>query len=59
MHKPRLTRVPDTFFKNGDTHKIPILKAKFVVYQVWDCPGFYMYLSSRCGCSLCLVCLDD
>jgi len=47
MHKPRLTRVPDTFFKTGDTHKIPILKAKFVVYQVWDCPGFYMYLSNR------------
>ena len=47
MHKPRLTRVPDAFFK-ASLH-IPVLKTKFVVYQVWNCPGFYMYLSNRCA----------
>jgi hypothetical protein len=47
MHKPRLTRVPDAFFQ-ASLH-IPVLKTKFVVYQVWNCPGFYMYLSNRCA----------
>jgi len=45
MHRPRMTWVPDTFF-NASLH-LPILKGKSVVYQVWDCPGFCMYLSDR------------
>ncbi len=51
MHKPRLTRLPDAFFKAPQTLKLSILKGKFVVYQVWNCPGFYMYLSNRSGYS--------
>jgi hypothetical protein len=47
MHRPRLIRVPDAFFK-ASLH-IPVLKTKSVVYQVWNCPGFYMYLSNRCA----------
>jgi len=47
MHKPRLTRLPDAFFKTSQTLNISILKGKFVVYQAWNCPGFYMYLSNR------------
>jgi len=49
MHRPRLTRVPDEFF-NAALH-LPILKGKCVVHQVWNCPGFYMYLSNRCAFS--------
>jgi len=45
MHRPRMTRVPDEFF-NASLH-LPILKGKCLVYQVWNCPGFYMYLSNR------------
>ncbi|KAI9458822.1 hypothetical protein F5148DRAFT_315756 [Russula earlei] len=45
MHRPRMTRVPDEFFK-ASLH-LPVLKGKCVVYQVWNCPGFYMYLSNR------------
>ncbi|KAI9458823.1 hypothetical protein F5148DRAFT_1150944 [Russula earlei] len=45
MHRPRMTRVPDEFFKAS--LQLPVLKGKCVVYQVWNCPGFYMYLSNR------------
>jgi hypothetical protein len=45
MHQPRLTTVPDTFF--GEARNIPILKNKSVVYQVFNCPGYYMYLSNK------------
>jgi hypothetical protein len=49
MHRPRMTRVPDEFFAASDTLHLPVLKNKCVVYQVWTCPGYYMYLSSRCA----------
>jgi len=49
MHRPRMTWVPDTFF--GPSYHLPMLKGKCVVYQVWNCPGFYMYLSNKCGYS--------
>ncbi|KAI9442790.1 hypothetical protein BJY52DRAFT_1229136 [Lactarius psammicola] len=45
MHRPRLISVPDAFFT--ETHNVPILKNKSVVYQVFNCPGFYMYLSNK------------
>jgi len=46
MHKPRMTHIPDEFFLAASLH-LPILKGKYVVSQVWNCPGFYMYLSNR------------
>ncbi len=46
MHKPRMAHVPDECFL-ASLH-LPILKGKSVVSQVWNCPGFYMYLSNRC-----------
>jgi len=45
MHRPRMTHVPDEFF-DASLH-LPILKGKQVVYHVWNCPGFYLYLSNR------------
>ncbi|KAI0304507.1 hypothetical protein B0F90DRAFT_1625955 [Multifurca ochricompacta] len=45
LHKPRLICVPDTFFPNS--LQIPLLKGKSVVYQIFICPGFYMYLSNK------------
>lgn len=45
MHKPRTTRVPDGFF--AESIHIPILRNKCVVNQVWDCPGYFMYLSGK------------
>jgi hypothetical protein len=49
MHRPRLTRVPDEFFAASESFRLPDLRGKCIVYQVWNCPGYYMYLSSRCG----------
>ena len=46
MHRPQMTRVPDQFF-NPETLCLPVLKNKRVVYQAWNCHGYYMYLSSR------------
>jgi len=45
MHKPRMTHVPNEFFLASP--RLPIPNGKFVVSQVWNCPGFYMYLSNR------------
>ncbi|KAI0004598.1 hypothetical protein BJV74DRAFT_881176 [Russula compacta] len=45
MHRPQMTIVPDEFFKVSV--QIPILKGKCLVYQTWNCPGFFMYLSNR------------
>ncbi|KAH9167270.1 hypothetical protein EDB89DRAFT_2115623 [Lactarius sanguifluus] len=45
MYQPRLITVPDAFFT--ETQDVPILKNKSVVYQVFNCPGFYMYLSNK------------
>lgn len=45
MHQPRLTIVPDALF--SEIRGVPILKNKSVVYQVFNCPGFYMYLSNK------------
>jgi hypothetical protein len=44
-----MTRVPDQFFTASDSLHLSVLKGKCVVYQVWTCPGYYMYLSSRCA----------
>lgn len=51
MHEPRLICVPDGFF--DEKIDLPILKRKVVVEQVYNCPGFYTYLSSKGG--LCLT----
>ncbi|KAH9056486.1 hypothetical protein EDB87DRAFT_1636328 [Lactarius vividus] len=45
MYQPRLITVPDAFFT--ETRDVPILKNKSVVYQVFNCPGFFMYLSNK------------
>ncbi|KAI0004612.1 hypothetical protein BJV74DRAFT_763147 [Russula compacta] len=45
MHLPLMTRVPDEFLQHA--LELPILKGKKLVYEVWECPGFYMYLSNR------------
>lgn len=55
MHKAQLTRVPDAFFTTASLH-IPALKNMYVVYEVWNCPGYYMYLSNRCAYSHLLFC---
>ena len=47
MHRPRLICVPDGFF--DEKFKLPLLKRKVVVEQVYNCPGFYMYLSNKGG----------
>jgi len=46
MYKPKLTRVPEEFFMASTP--LPVLKGKCVVNQVWNCPGYYMYLSNGC-----------
>ena len=45
MHKPSLVCVPDGFF--DEKFDLPLLKRKVVVEQVYNCPGFYMYLSNK------------
>jgi hypothetical protein len=45
MHRPRLICVPDGFF--DEKFDLPLLKRKVVVEQVYNCPGFYMYLSNK------------
>jgi hypothetical protein len=57
MHRPRMVHVPDEFFPAA-LH-LSILKGKCVVSQVWNCPGFYMYLSNRCGYSQPLASPDE
>lgn len=45
MYRPRLISVPDVFL--SEARNVPILKNKSVVCQVFNCPGFYMYLSNK------------
>jgi len=45
MYQPRLIIVPDPLF--SEIRSVPILRNKSVVHQVYDCPGFYMYLSNK------------
>lgn len=45
MYRPRLISVPDAFFSN--IRNAPILINKSVVCQVFNCPGFYMYISNK------------
>jgi hypothetical protein len=47
MHRPQLICVPDGFF-DEKKFDLPLLKRKVVVEQVYNCPGFYMYLSNKC-----------
>ena len=54
MHKPRLICVPDGFF--DEKFDLPLLKRKVVVEQVYNCPGFYMYLSNKCWYRPILLC---
>ena len=54
MHKAQQTYVPDAFFMAASLH-LPALKNMYVVCEVWKCPGYYMYLSSRCAYSHTLV----
>lgn len=56
MHKPRLICVPDGFF--DEKFDLPLLKRKVVVEQVYNCPGFYMYLSNKCQYFSALRCYD-
>jgi len=46
MYKPQMKSIPDEIFTPSLLGS-PALKNKWVVSQVWTCPGFYMYLSSR------------
>jgi len=43
MHRPQLICVPDGFFDEN----LPLLERKVVVDQVYNCPGFYMYMSNK------------
>lgn len=54
MHKAHPTRVPDAFFTAASLH-LPALKNMYVVYEAWNCFGYYMYLSNRCAYSYPLV----
>ena len=54
MHRPRLICVPDGFF--DEKFDLPLLKRKVVVEQVYNCPGFYMYLSNKGGHHRMLLC---
>jgi hypothetical protein len=47
MHRPHLLCVPNGFF--DEKVDLPILKRKVVVEQVYNCPGFFMYLSNKGG----------
>jgi len=48
MHRPQLICVPDGFF-HEKKFDLPLLKHKVVVDQVYNCPGFYMYMSNKCS----------
>ncbi|KAN0139777.1 hypothetical protein V8E53_002439 [Lactarius tabidus] len=45
MFKPRLICVPDPFLSVALT--IPALKGKALAHHVYECPGFYTYLSNK------------
>ena len=47
MYRPRLICVPDVFFEENSD--LPLFKRKVVVDQVYECPGFFMYLSNKGG----------
>jgi hypothetical protein len=47
MHKPRLSTVPKEFFDEALKRRFPALKGKSVVYEVYNSPGFFMYLSNK------------
>ncbi|KAN0132126.1 hypothetical protein V8E53_010045 [Lactarius tabidus] len=45
MHRPRLICLLDSLF--AQMSHLPMLKNKEVARQVYNCPGFYMYLSNK------------
>jgi len=45
MFRPRLICVPDAFLEVALT--IPALKGKVLAHHVYECPGFYTYLSNK------------
>jgi hypothetical protein len=47
LHKPKSTTVPKEFFEEILPLRLASLKGKSVVYQVFNCPGFFMYLSDK------------
>jgi hypothetical protein len=46
MYKPQITRVPEDFFQAAVS--LPVLKDKYIVYEVWQSRGYFMYLSNKC-----------
>ena len=55
MHKPQSISVPSGFFDEVLKLRLAALKGKSVVYQVYKCPGFFMYLSDKGRFSHALV----
>ncbi|KAI0247148.1 hypothetical protein BJV78DRAFT_1248194 [Lactifluus subvellereus] len=47
MHRALSAYVPRGFFDEVLKLRLPALKGKSVVYQVYTCPGFFMYLSDK------------
>jgi hypothetical protein len=47
MHKPRLTAIHEGFFNEALGHRFPALEGKSVVYQAYNCLGFFWYLSDK------------
>jgi len=47
MHSPRLSTVPKGFFDEAFKRRFPALKGKSVIYEVYNSPGFFMYLSNK------------
>ena len=47
MFRPQMISIPDTFLEVALT--IPALKGKTLAHRVYECPGFYTYLSNKSG----------
>ena len=47
MHRPQSTTVPREFFDEILKLRLASLKGKSVVYQAFNCHGFFMYLSDK------------
>jgi hypothetical protein len=50
MHSPRLSTVPKGFFDEALKRRFTALKGKSVIYEVYNSPGFFMYLSNKSEC---------
>jgi hypothetical protein len=47
MHSPRLSTVPKGFFDEALKRRFTALKGKSVIYEVYNSPGFFMFLSNK------------